>query len=158
MAIDQQETKNALFGNFPKLKAEEQEKKGSKKATQQLSNIPSLNEVEKAREALPSMQVPEKTIVTNSAPLAQPVKADPFERFFVRMTCEQRDGMDSVARKLMRFRPKPDGDGSERERITANCILRTLVDHFMERYPSLEMRSIMTVEDLYEWVGQVFRD
>jgi hypothetical protein len=158
MAIDQQEAKKSLFGNFQKLKKDVQEKKVSNKASQQVSNLASSNEIEKIETPLPSVQVSEKATVSNPAPLAQSVKSDNLERFFVRMTCEQRDVMDSVSKKLMRFRPKPREHEGERERITANCILRALVENFMERYQALEMKAIMTERDLYEWVGQLFRD
>lgn len=157
MAIDQQKAKNNLFGNFTKGKAKEQEKNVSKKASQQVSNsLPSIV-LQETDEDFDSSHSPQKVIIPKDSVLPQPGKIDDLERFFVRMTCDQRDALDNLSKRLMRFRPKPGQYQGERERITANCIMRALVDNFMKRYHLLDIEPIMTEKDLHEWVSQLFR-
>lgn len=129
-AIDREETKNRLFGALkqPKPNASSPEPKKRPKA--------SLPEDEAGPE-LPKWRTLDKVTVL--------------------LTSEQRDGMEDIARKLMRFRSKQDKVGEERERITANTVFRALVENFLDRVDGISLETIQNEEGLKSWLSRLFR-
>lgn len=80
-----------------------------------------------------------------------------LEKVTVLLTNEQRDAIEDIARQVMRFRSKESQPTSDRERITANTVVRALLDGFICKAPALEMESISNEEDLKRWVGRLFK-
>jgi hypothetical protein len=80
-----------------------------------------------------------------------------LEKVTVLLTNEQRDAIEDIARQVMRFRSKEPQSASDRERITANTVVRALLDGFICKVPSLEMESISNEDDLKRWVGRLFK-
>ena len=92
------------------------------------------------------------------------VKEAPFlpkwkrlEKVTVLLTNEQRDAIEDLARQVMRFRSKEALAKEDRERITANTVVRALLDSFICKASSLEMEAISNEEDLKEWLGSLFK-
>jgi hypothetical protein len=80
-----------------------------------------------------------------------------LEKVTVLLTSEQKDAMDETARTLMRFRHKETPSLDDKERITANSVVRAILDNAIERLACLEVRSIRTEEGLREWVASIFK-
>jgi len=80
-----------------------------------------------------------------------------LEKVTVLLTNEQRDAIEDIARQVMRFRSKESQASSDRERITANTVVRALLDGFICKASALEMESISNEDDLKRWVGRLFK-
>ena len=79
-----------------------------------------------------------------------------LEKVTVLLTNQQRDAIEDVARSIMRFRSQEEMMKEERERITANTVVRALIDNFIEKIPNLKMKAITNEEEVKEWVKQLF--
>ena len=136
MGIDQEETKNTLFGGLKKSASSGAHHSRSSKAKKS-----DASEVKKSLtpevEAMPKWKT--------------------FEKVTVLMTTDQRDALEETARKLVRFRSAQAFPPEEKERITANTIARALLDNFMERIDSLAMDSVKNEEDVRAWLKKIFK-
>ena len=80
-----------------------------------------------------------------------------LEKVTVLLTNEQRDAIEDLARQVMRFRSKESLPKEDRERITANTVVRALLDGFICKASSLEMEAISNEDELKEWLGSLFK-
>ena len=80
-----------------------------------------------------------------------------LEKVTVLLTNEQRDAIEDLARQVMRFRSKESISKEDRERITANTVVRALLDSFICKASSLEMEAISNEDELKEWLGSLFK-
>lgn len=69
----------------------------------------------------------------------------------------QKDALDDIARKIMRFRAQHTAVKEDRERITANTVFRALIDNFIDRFPYIKMEPIQNEDELREWLQRLFR-
>lgn len=127
-AIDPEDTKNKLFGSI-------------KKAQEPV--------------AAPKAKRAKNPEAVDTTPGDIP-KWKTLDKVTVLLTSEQRDGMEDIARKLMRFRPKLEKVGGERERITANTVFRALVESFLDRVDGLPMDVIQNEAELKAWLSKLF--
>ena len=68
-----------------------------------------------------------------------------LEKVTVLLTNQQRDAVEDLARTIMRFRSKTELKGENSERITANTVVRALIDNLVETAPSLTMQEILVL-------------
>ena len=99
-----------------------------------------------------NLQTPE---VANSATTCLP-KWKTLEKVTVLLTNQQRDAIEDLARSIMRHRPQASPSKEDRERITANTVVRALIDNLIETVPSLKMEEIKNEDDLKLWLGRLF--
>jgi hypothetical protein len=131
MAIDREETKNQLFGGFQKCKTPE---------------VPNVG-VSVVKEGTPQ----------NKPETPKLPKWKTLEKVTVLLTSEQKDQMDELARKLMRFRHKEGGSFDDKERITANSVVRVILDNVIEKIDTLEIQKILTEDELKTWMSGLFK-
>jgi hypothetical protein len=81
-----------------------------------------------------------------------------LEKVTVLLTSEQKDAMDELAKKIMRYRSQKGGVHEERERITSNSIFRALMDNFLAKVDSLDITALQNEEELGAWIHQLFRE
>ena len=79
-----------------------------------------------------------------------------LEKVTVLLTNQQRDAIEDLARTIMRFRSKSESKTENCERITANTVVRALIDNFIETAPGLKMQDIYNENDLKKWLQQLF--
>ena len=80
-----------------------------------------------------------------------------LEKVTVLLTNQQRDAVEDLARTIMRHRSSGDPAKAERERITANTVVRALIDNLIDTIPALKIQEISNEEELKSWLQQVFR-
>lgn len=56
-----------------------------------------------------------------------------LDKVTVLMTAEQKKGLDSVAKRIMKNRATATKGNADKERITANTLMRALIDNFLAR-------------------------
>ena len=80
-----------------------------------------------------------------------------LEKVTVLLTNQQRDAIEDLARTIMRKRSHAGISSKEdRERITANTVVRALIDNLIETAPSLKMQEIRNEDELKSWLRQLF--
>jgi hypothetical protein len=57
----------------------------------------------------------------------------------------------------MKFRSNQLKGIEEKERITANTILRSLIDNFLEVEDSLQLETLTSEKEVKEWISKVFK-
>jgi hypothetical protein len=80
-----------------------------------------------------------------------------LEKVTVLLTNEQRDAIEDMARQVMRFRSKGAVSKENRERITANTVVRALLDSFLCKASLLEMEAISNEDELKCWLERLFK-
>ena len=105
MALDKQETKNSLFGNI---------KKTLKPPEEVLKSNPEI-------------------ISTKTDAISNRTQLEIIERVTLPLSIEQKEGLDRLAKKIMRNRSNNPFHKENRERITANTIIRALIDTLLEK-------------------------
>lgn len=138
MALDTKETQNSLFG-------------GLKKKKEETYAVKVKSEVPTEPEAQPKEQRSSVTIKESKAKWQQ------LDKVTVLLTTEQKEGLDRVAKKLMKFRSNQLKGIEEKERITANTILRSLIDNFLEQEDVLQLETLTSEKDVREWTSKVFK-
>lgn len=129
-AIDTKETKNSLFGNLRK----ETEKE-----------MPSIKiSSEEVRAAKPVEKILDQTMP----------KWQSLDKVTALLTTEQKEGLDRIARKLMKHRSKILKRKDDCERITTNTLLRALIEVFLKEENSLELDVLLSESDVCEWVSK----
>lgn len=74
----------------------------------------------------------------------QPAKWTKLNKVNVLLSHRQKDLLDAIAKKTMRSRES----GGEKERITANTILRCLIDVLESKTENLNLRNVRSEEEL----------
>lgn len=147
MAIDTSETKNSLFG-------------GIKKTAKQSSAAEHLVfQIEENQEDTVEIKTPtkqEESVHTQVTGAAQP-KWQTFDKVTALLTSEQKEGLDRIAKKMMKFRSKALKGESEKERITANTIIRALINNFLQLEESVQMEILTSENDVNEWIKKIFK-
>ena len=133
MAIDKDETKKSLFGGLKQQAALEVPK-------------PVTREVKESD----SPQVSESR--TTELP-----KWKTFEKITALITAQQRDAIEEFAKKIMRSRTSKKTAANKRERITANTVLRALLDIFIYKAHDLKIDTIDNEDELKTLFQQLFR-
>jgi hypothetical protein len=132
MALDTGKAKDSLFGNIKKTK-------------EVLTHEPPLQKNE--------------TIITknvkNEEASQKTAKWQQFDKITALLTAEQKEGLDRVAKKLMKYRGRLLKKKSESERITANTLLRALVYNFLQIEDSMELDVLTSENDVCAWVSRV---
>ncbi len=132
MALDIGEAKNSLFGNM---------KSSAKK-------------VEPEDELL-KFDKPEE-INTPESEQGNP-KWQTLDKVTVLLTTEQKIGLDRIAKNIMKFRSKELKGNDEKERITANTLIRALVENLISIEASILMEVMSSENDVQKWVKRLFK-
>jgi hypothetical protein len=74
------------------------------------------------------------------------------------LTEEQKEGLDRVARKIMKYRASSMKGQSEKERITANTLIRALIESFLKKEGKASMEILASEEDVQKWVEDVLNE
>lgn len=75
----------------------------------------------------------------------------------VLFTTEQKEGLDRIAKKLMKYRSKQLKGYANKERITSNMLIRALIQNFVKRENLIELSALSNEEDVIKLVENVFR-
>lgn len=97
------------------------------------------------------------------SPLKQPQQAEPttpkyqtFEKVTALMTEEQKRGLDDVAKRVMKHRSAATKGNADKERITANTLLRALIDNFLAHEKELQTEILLSENDARAWISKLF--
>lgn len=150
MAIDTSETRNSLFGSVKKAAksvSSAEESTLSKEDSQESS----LEAKKTNKHERPEEQAKNAPGVEN-----QP-KWQTFDKVTTLLTSEQKEGLDRVAKKIMKFRSKQLKGNDNKERITTNTLIRVLIDIFLQREQKHDFQEVVSSEDdVREWVRKLF--
>jgi len=105
VALDRQETRDTLFGR---------------------KRVP-LNPPEEVVKILPDQMSVKADPISNDNPWEY------IERVTVPLRVEQKEGIDRIAKNIMRNRAKGPFHNEGNERITGNTIIRALIDCLLEK-------------------------
>jgi len=149
MAINTGDTKNSLFGALKKSAKQASQTGDSlhqKEGRQEIAIEPKENT---GREHLipPSESTPESI---------QP-KWQTFDKVTVLLNTEQKNGLDRVAKKLMKFRAKDLKGRNDKERITTNTLIRALIDNFLQLEEAMQMEVLTSENDVSRWLKRMFK-
>jgi hypothetical protein len=131
MAIDKEETKKSLFGGLKSNTTPEV----PKIATSEVSEFVSYEH--------PKSQTSEKT-------LSVLPKWKTLEKVTAMISTRQLDAIDQITRDAMRNRHKIPH--TNRERITANTVLRALLDILADKLPLVEVPPLNNEESVKDWL------
>lgn len=148
MAIDTSETKNSLFGSFrkPAKQTSPADLCSSQKEEIQGNNTDIKEKIKQ-----------EDPLYTTEEVAIQP-KWQTFDKVTALLTSEQKEGLDRVAKKLMKFRSKALKGENEKERITANTLMRALINKFLQMEELTQMEILSSEEDVRAWIGKMFKN
>ena len=141
MALDS-DTQNSLFGNLKKsiertVPKEIQHENMLVKPTLEIK-------IEKA------LNVSKKSIEIN---VAYPTpKWQTFDKVTVLLAAEHKEGLDRVAKKLMKYRSNELKGKDDKERITANTLIRALTQSFLNLEGSMKLETLSSEDDVFKWV------
>lgn len=145
MALDTEQTKNSLFGNI---------KKQSLKSVsvEELPVAPIQNRIEKVQPI--AVKEPQREEKSDAEPQEDTILAkwQTLDRVTVLLSEEEKEGLDKLSKKIMKYRAKDTRGKKEKERITANTIIRALIDNLLECEDKLEMTVLETEEDVRAWI------
>jgi len=141
MAINPQDTKNSLFGGLKK------EPKAEaiiiQPESEQIEDTIAIKEE--------SANVTPQEVKENIPEPALPKWAS-LDKVTVLLTTEQKEGLDRVAKKIMKYRSRDLKGIDAKERITANMLIRALVENFLSKEERFPTEILSSEEDVYEWV------
>lgn len=141
MAIDANETRNTLFGGLKK------------------SSHPQKKENAVAEETKNSA-VEEKEYVSTETKAINRESTTPkwlnLDKVTVLLTTKQKEGLDRVAKKIMKYRSRDLKGNDSKERITANTLIRSLIENFLLLENDLQMEILSSEEDVHEWIKRIF--
>jgi mannitol/fructose-specific phosphotransferase system IIA component (Ntr-type) len=129
MAIDTGKTKDTLFGNISKREARE----GTAKAPPPVIALPHASQA-------------------TTAP-----KYQTFDKVTTLLTPEQKEGLDRVAKRIMKHRANELKKQDNRERITANTLIRALVQAFLDNEGAAQIEALADEEAVHTWVRKVLK-
>lgn len=147
MALDKG-TGESLFGNM-------------KKTAEQQKEAAPLPDVQLQTESLPVQkdEPPAQQTKQNweESGTKQPkAKWQTLDKVTVLLTEQQKVGLDSVAKKIMKHRAKFTKRSQDKERITTNTLIRALIDNFLDHEPQLEV--LTSEQDVVSWIGKIFQE
>lgn len=134
MALDKDATKDSLFGGLKKT----------------AKHAPAEETIVVQPSPAPSASI------TTQDPATAP-KWQQLDKVTVLLTAEEKEGIDRIARRLMKHRSNALKGKQDKERITANSLIRCLIDVFLEKEESLELEIITSENEVREWVRKVFK-
>ena len=141
MAINPQDTKNSLFGGLKK------EPKAEaiiiQPESEQIEDTIAIKEE--------SANVTPQEVKENIPEPALPKWAS-LDKVTVLLTTEQKEGLDRVAKKIMKYRSRDLKGIDAKERITANMLIRALVENFLSKEERFPTEILSSEEDVYEWI------
>lgn len=70
---------------------------------------------------------------------------------------EQKEALDRISKSIMKYRSNALKGNDNKERITANTLIRALIDNFVQVVDKLDMEIISSEEEACEWVGKAFK-
>ena len=143
MALDPG-TKDRLFGGL-KQPSKEQPKKD-------LPHIESTAAPEETQQPEISKKISAGTTRKPASP-----KWQTLDKVTVLLTTEQKEGLDRVARKLMKYRSNELKGRDDKERITANTLIRGLVEVFLQSERSIQLETLSSEDDVCEWIAKNFK-
>ncbi|HEY4830951.1 MAG TPA: hypothetical protein VIH61_00085 [Waddliaceae bacterium] len=124
-AINQEDTKNTLFGNCKNTSKE--------------------------------VIVPQQPQRLNETATGQKIaKYQNYDKVTALLTPEQKLGLDRVVKRIMKHRASALKGSADKERITANTLLRALIEHFLKSEPGKQMDVLACEEDVYKWITKLY--
>ena len=80
-----------------------------------------------------------------------------LDKVIVPLTMQQKEGLDRIAKQLMRERSKNAlyKERKDRERITANTLMRALADILLEEGIFNEVPAVYSEEETKSWLKQI---
>lgn len=136
MALDKQKTSDSLFKNFNKAK-----------------NVSNVAVIDKPRERSQDDSIDPAPVENNLQP-----KWKTLEKVAVLLSVEQRDGIERIAKNIMRNRAKRSINSEKRERITANTIIRALIDTLLEKETLASGLAANAEEEVRDWLKRILKD
>lgn len=136
MAINPQETKNSLFGGLKKDSITIQPEQEPKQESFRKEVVPVEEKPNDSDQPLPKWQSLDKVTTL--------------------LTTEQKEGLDRVAKKIMKYRSRDLKGNDSKERITANTLIRALIENFLTLEDSLQLETLSSEEDVHVWVKNIF--
>ena len=130
-ALDIDDTKNSLFGNIKKQTHPKKEHKEE-----------ASNHIEKL-----------ESTSTDTLKDTNP-KWKNLENLTVLVEPGQKEGLNEVVKRLMKHRSQST-KGAEKERITANMVIRALITDFLEKKDSLPMEVITNEDEMKAWIRSI---
>lgn len=156
MAIDIDESKNTLFGNIKKSDTSTSFPANSTQKTSIVEeNIARRDTIEQTKESPDIPSRASQQLQEFSA--HSKAKWHSFDKVTALLTTEQKEGLDRVARKIMKFRAIELKGKDDKERITANTLIRALIENFLRTEESLKMEVLSSEDDIHEWVRGIFK-
>ncbi len=102
---------------------------------------------------------PEKDTDAIKAVQAEPTaKWQTLDKVTVLLTTEQKEGLDRVAKKLMKYRSKDLKGNESKERITANTLMRALIENFLDMEEAMQLEVLSSEDDVHKWVSNAFKN
>lgn len=148
MALDTESASKALFGkHLTKEKSSEPNPEVKENELNLLPKEEPAHTVPLTQQPKASQKVEEPSAVTEQIP-----KWQSLDKVTVLLTAEQKEGLDRVAKKVMKFRSRDLKGNDSKERITANTLIRALVENFLRLEDSMQMEVLSSEEDVHEWV------
>lgn len=154
MAHLDKDTGNTLFGGLLKSRSLEvpvtEVSAGLAPATANISEktLPANSGGSKVQQS----RTPEVKSATKHLP-----KWKTLEKVTVLISAKQKGVIDDLAKLIMRARAHDDTPTEGRERITANTVLRVLIDLLDEKTPADPEEAINNEDELREWMRRIFR-
>lgn len=152
MAIDTNETKDSLFGNFKKISKPSpfsKEVKTDSETGQEIEDVSVFPATGKSAAA--------KLLPVNLAGSEIMPKWQSFDKVTALLTSDQKNGLDQIAKKLMKYRSRELKGIEEKERITANTIIRALIENFLKVENFIDLEVLSSEADVLEWVKKAFK-
>lgn len=148
MAIDTGKTKDSLFG-------------GLKKAAQNKATSPAApnlkmtvqNDLPLEIQDDPCLSIQPKT--TDEA-FSSKAKWETLDSVLTLLRSDQKEGLDKVAKKIMKYRSNVTRGRKDKERITTNTVLRAIIDNFLEFEKNLPLEVLTSEEDVLIWIRKLF--
>lgn len=103
------------------------------------------------------LEEPKEVVRINPlSPSTSKPKWQSLDKVTVLLSAEQKEGLDRVAKRIMKFRSDATKGSQDKERITANTLMRVLIDVFLEKENQLPMEVITNEETARKWVEKLF--
>ncbi|CAF23758.1 hypothetical protein [Candidatus Protochlamydia amoebophila] len=142
MAINPQETKNSLFSGLKSTSQKPLEEVKPESASLNYIHQPKINN--------------ESSELQVQSVIGQKPKWQSLDKVTALLTAEQKEGLDQVAKKIMKFRSRDLKGNDSKERITANTLMRALIDIFLEKENHLSMEILVDEDDVRKWITKLF--
>lgn len=87
---------------------------------------------------------------------ANPAKWQNLDKVTVLLASHQKEGLDRIAKKLMKHRSKALQGVEEKERITANMLIRAMSEVLLEKENNMDLATLASEKDVIEWLRKNF--